>query len=125
MGVHLGDVRAEGDRIFGNGVNVAARLQALAEPGGLCISDAVRQEVAAKLALSLEDLGAKELKNLPEPVRVFRVHVVPARRASVLGCARASSRLASSSVSPPWRSTRAGRARWVFSSTGVGSASRS
>jgi TolB-like protein/class 3 adenylate cyclase len=73
MGVHLGDVRVEGERLFGTGVNVAARLQTLAEPGGVCLSDAVRSEVATRLGLALEDLGPRELKNLPEPVHAFRV----------------------------------------------------
>ncbi len=73
MGVHLGDVRVEGERLFGTGVNVAARLQTLAEPGGICISDAVRSEVATRLGIAVEDLGLRELKNLPEPVHAFRV----------------------------------------------------
>jgi class 3 adenylate cyclase/Tol biopolymer transport system component len=73
MGVHFGDVRVEGERLFGTGVNVAARLQALAEPGGICLSDGVRSEVATKLGIAVEDLGSRELKNLPEPVHAFRV----------------------------------------------------
>ena len=80
MGVHLGDVRMEDDRLFGNGVNVAARLRALAEPGGLCISDAVRQEVGAKLSLAFDDLGPRELKNIPERVHAFRVRTGEAAR---------------------------------------------
>ena len=70
MGVHLGEVRAEGERLFGTGINIAARLEGLAEPGGLCISSKVYDEVRGKLDLGFEDLGEQEVKNLPEPVRV-------------------------------------------------------
>lgn len=57
MGIHLGDIRAEGERIFGDGVNIAARLEALAEPGGLCISGTVHDQVKTKLDLDFADLG--------------------------------------------------------------------
>ncbi len=73
MGVHLGEVRVQGERLFGTGVNVAARLQALAEPGGLCISGEVHKEIQNKLDLDCEDLGKQKVKNIPDPVRVFRV----------------------------------------------------
>ena len=73
LGVHLGEVRVEGERLFGTGINVAARIQGLAEPGGLCISGEVHGLVQGKLALDFEDLGEQEVKNIPEPVRVFRV----------------------------------------------------
>ena len=73
LGVHLGEVRVEGERLFGTGINVAARIQGLAEPGGLCISGEVHGLVQGKLALDFEDLGAQRVKNIPEPVRVFRV----------------------------------------------------
>jgi TolB-like protein/cytochrome c-type biogenesis protein CcmH/NrfG len=75
MGIHLGDVRFEGERIFGTGVNIAARLEGLAEPGGLCISGAVREQLRGKLDLELEDLGEQSVKNIPEPVHVFRVRL--------------------------------------------------
>jgi adenylate cyclase len=73
IGVHLAEVRVEGKRLYGDGVNVAARLQSLAEPGGICVSGAVRDQVGAKLAVSYADLGPQSLKNIPEPVRVFRM----------------------------------------------------
>jgi len=73
IGVNLGDVMVDGEQIYGDGVNVAARLESLADPGGICISDTVHAQVRNKLALAYEDLGAKSVKNIAEPVRVFRV----------------------------------------------------
>jgi adenylate cyclase len=73
IGVHLGDIRVEGDRIYGDGVNIAARLEGLAEAGGICISGAVREQVHHKLDLSYEDLGEQEIKNIPDPVHVYRL----------------------------------------------------
>ena len=73
IGVNLGDVIIEGDDIYGNGVNVAARLEALAEPGGICLSGSVHNEVKHKLDLAFEDLGEQPLKNIDEPVRVYRI----------------------------------------------------
>jgi class 3 adenylate cyclase/TolB-like protein/Flp pilus assembly protein TadD len=73
IGINLGDIIIEDDDIHGDGVNVAARLEALAEPGGICVSRTVRNHVQDKLALAFEDLGERTLKNIPRPVRVFRV----------------------------------------------------
>jgi adenylate cyclase len=73
IGVNLGDVIIEGDDIYGDGVNIAARLEALAEPGGICVSAKVHDEVANKLPLGFEDMGAQELKNVTGPVQVYRV----------------------------------------------------
>ncbi len=73
IGIHLGDVLVEGGGIFGDGVNVAARLERLAEPGGICLSDLVYQQVRRKLDLPATDLGEQSLKNLDEPVRAYRV----------------------------------------------------
>jgi class 3 adenylate cyclase len=73
IGVNLGDVMVEGAQIYGDGVNVAARLESLAEPGGICISNTVREHLGNKLALNYQDLGAQSVKNIAEPVRVFRV----------------------------------------------------
>ncbi len=75
IGVNLGDVIEDGGDIFGDGVNVAARLEGLAEPGGICISDAVRVAVGNKLGFVYEDLGEQEVKNIAEPVRVYKVVV--------------------------------------------------
>ena len=73
IGINLGDVIVEGERLYGDGVNVAARLEALAEPGGICISSKVFEEVRNKLEVGFEDLGEQEVKNITEPVRVYRV----------------------------------------------------
>ena len=73
IGVNLGDVMVDGEQIYGDGVNVAARLESLADPGGICISGKVHDEIRSKLALADEDLGAQQVKNIAEPVRVFRV----------------------------------------------------
>jgi adenylate cyclase len=73
IGVNLGDVIAEEDDIFGDGVNVAARLEALAEPGGICVSRMVRDNVRDKLDYTFEDMGDQQVKNMARPVRVYRV----------------------------------------------------
>jgi adenylate cyclase len=73
IGINLGDVIVEDDDIFGDGVNVAARLEALAEPGGICISAAVRDQVADRLPVGFQDLGEKQVKNISRPIRVFNV----------------------------------------------------
>jgi len=72
IGVNLGDIIVEGSDIYGDGVNVAARLEGLAEPGGICLSGKVYEEVRNKLPTAFEDLGEQEVKNIPEPVRVYR-----------------------------------------------------
>jgi adenylate cyclase len=73
VGVNLDDVIAEGDDIFGDGVNVAARLEALAEPGGICVSRVVRDQVRDRLDFAFEELGEQQVKNIARPVRVYRV----------------------------------------------------
>ena len=77
IGVNLGDVMVEGDQIYGDGINVAARLESLADPGGICISGKVHEEIGHKLALSYDNLGAQRVKNIADPVRVFRVLLEP------------------------------------------------
>jgi len=72
VGINLGDVVIEGDDIHGDGVNVAARLEGLAEPGGICISGAVHDQVRNRSALIFEDMGEQTVKNIDEPVRVWR-----------------------------------------------------
>lgn len=73
IGINLGDVMIEGDDIYGDGVNVAARLEGIAEPGAIYVSRAVRDSVRDKLEIALEDLGERPLKNIAKPVRVFRI----------------------------------------------------
>jgi class 3 adenylate cyclase len=77
IGINLGDVMVDGDQIYGDGVNIAARVQAIADPGGICISGAVYEQVKNKLALHYEDLGEQAVKNIAEPVRVYRVVLEP------------------------------------------------
>jgi adenylate cyclase len=73
IGVNLGDVMVDGEQIYGDGVNVAARLESLAEPGSICLSGTVHEQVRDKLALRYEDAGEQEVKNIARPVRVLRV----------------------------------------------------
>ena len=73
IGINLGDIIVDGDDIHGDGVNVAARLQEMAEPGGTCVSGAVFDAAKDKLDLGFEDLGPQALKNIAEPVRAYRV----------------------------------------------------
>jgi adenylate cyclase len=73
VGINVGDIIIDESDIFGDGVNVAARLEALAEPGGICVSRMVRDQVRDKLALSFEDMGEQHVKNIVRPVRAYRV----------------------------------------------------
>ena len=73
IGINIGDVVHDGDRIYGSGVNVAARIEGLADPGGICISRSVYDQVKDKIELRFEYIGEHEVKNIKEPVRVYRV----------------------------------------------------
>ena len=73
IGINLGDILIDGDVIYGDGVNIAARLEGIAESGGICISESVFTQVHNKLELGFVDMGTKTLKNIPDPVRVYRV----------------------------------------------------
>jgi adenylate cyclase len=75
IGVNLGDIMHDGTRTFGDGINVAARLEPLAEPGGICISATVREAIFGKLGLPLRDLGEKALKNIDRPVHIYQIQV--------------------------------------------------
>jgi adenylate cyclase len=75
IGINLGDIIVDEGDIYGDGVNVAARLEALAEPGGICVSRVVRDQVRDKLDLSFEDLGEQQVKNIARLVRVYRVPI--------------------------------------------------
>jgi TolB-like protein/class 3 adenylate cyclase/Tfp pilus assembly protein PilF len=89
IGVHLGDVIVADGNLFGDGVNIAARLQALAEPGEICLSSAVRDQIGTKLPVVLTTLGEQQFKNITEPVRTYRIggasnrHAAPSRSAPV------------------------------------------
>ena len=73
IGINVGDIVVEDGDIFGDGVNVAARLEALAEPGGICVSARVQEDAAGKLDLAFDDIGKQQLKNIARPVRAYRV----------------------------------------------------
>ena len=73
MGINLGEIVADKDDIHGDGVNIAARLEGLAEPGGICLSGSVYDQVHKKIDVGYEDLGDQEVKNISSPVRVYRV----------------------------------------------------
>src|ERR1051325_2790552 len=73
IGINLGEVVVEGEEIYGEGVNIAVRLEGLAAAGGICLSEVVYQQLKNKLALTYEDLGTQTLKNIAEPVRVYRI----------------------------------------------------
>jgi adenylate cyclase len=76
IGINLGDVIIDGDDIYGDGVNIAARLEGLAEPGGICVSAAVRDQLRDKRALYFEDLGEHAVKNIARPLRVYRLAAI-------------------------------------------------
>jgi adenylate cyclase len=78
IGINVGDVVVENDDIFGDGVNVAARLEGLADPGGICVSARVQEDAAGRLDLTFDDLGERSLKNIVRPVRVYRVRLAAA-----------------------------------------------
>ena len=73
IGVHVGDVMVDGENLLGDGVNIAARLEALAEPGAICISAAARDHIGNKLPLAFDDLGDQQVKNIAQAIRVYRV----------------------------------------------------
>jgi adenylate cyclase len=93
IGINLGDVIVEGDDIHGDGVNVAARLQALSEPGGICISRKVFEEARNRVSVGFEDLGEQSVKNIAEPIRTYRVLVETEAAGKVVGRKEARRRL--------------------------------
>src|SRR6202030_1588277 len=80
MGINVGDIVVEDGDIFGDGVNVAARLEAIAEPGGICVSGRVQEDAAGKLDIAFEDLGEQQLKNIARPVRAYAIDVAAVRK---------------------------------------------
>lgn len=77
IGVHQGDIVVEDGDIFGNGVNIAARLEGIAEPGGICVSERVQEDAAGRIDLVFDDMGEQQLKNIARPIRAFHVRVQP------------------------------------------------
>ncbi len=73
IGVHVGDVMVDGENLLGDGVNIAARLESLAEPGAICVSAAARDHIGNKVPLAFDDLGDQQVKNIAQPIRVYRV----------------------------------------------------
>ena len=82
IGINVGDIIVDGDDIFGDGVNVAARLESISEPGGICISDVVHQQVSGRVEATFADLGEQNLKNIARPVRVYRLDLGPNPRSA-------------------------------------------
>jgi adenylate cyclase len=82
IGISLGDVMVDGDDLFGNGVNIAARMEGLAEAGGICVSGNVQEHIGNALDVALEDLGEQTVKNIDRPVRCYRVHLESAGAAA-------------------------------------------
>ncbi len=89
IGINLGEVIVEGDDCYGDGVNIAARLEQLADPGGICVSAKVAREVEKKLSFGFEPMGEQKVKNIAEPIQAFRVKFdgipLPPRRAGKQG----------------------------------------
>jgi len=73
VGIHVGDIIVQGGNLFGDAVNIAARLEALAEPGGICISGAVRDHIGTNLSVEFVDLGPQQVKNITQPIRAYRI----------------------------------------------------
>lgn len=103
IGVNLGDVFVQGGDLLGDGVNVAARLEALASPGGICLSRAARDQIRDRMEIDLEDMGEVEVKNIARPVRAFRVMSSSATQAQPAGAVARQRSLASA-----WRIGAAG-----------------
>ncbi len=97
IGVNVGDVLVEGDDLLGDGVNIAARLEGVAKPGGICISGSTFEQVKNKLSVGFEDLGPQQVKNIPEPVPAFGITAAPV---SVVGEASAAKRAKTGETRP-------------------------
>jgi adenylate cyclase len=106
IGINIGDIIVEGDDIYGDGVNIAARLEGLADPGGISISRSVHTQIAGKLDLEFEDLGEQQVKNIAKPVMVYRVALDESAAALVTPV----------TVTPP----TTGRRRWPQIAAGLG-----
>ena len=100
IGINLGDVIVKDDAIYGDGVNVAARLEALAEPGGICISRPVYDQVESKFGLECEYLGEQQVKNIAKPVRAYKVRLEPAAKSPTTETISTHDSAATASTSP-------------------------
>ena len=122
VGINIGDVIIEGVDIYGDGVNVAARLEGLAEPGGICVARNVRNQIRDKLDLNLEDLGEVEVKNIARPIRVFRIILDDKAAAFVTPIAAPSAKPTdrqSKSIKKPWLAAAAAIAIFALAGGGV------
>src|SRR5262249_17490084 len=88
IGINVGDIIVDGDDIYGDGVNVAARLEALAEPGGICVSAIVHDQAHVELGVEFTDFGEQNVKNIDRPLRVFRLGVPTGTKTALAGAAR-------------------------------------
>src|SRR5258707_9041644 len=75
IGIHVGDIIIDDSDIFGDGVNIAARLEGIAEPGGICVSDDAQRQIRGKIDLAFDDMGPQSLKNIAEPMRAWRLKI--------------------------------------------------
>ena len=75
IGIHVGDIIIDDNDIFGDGVNIAARLEGIAEPGGICISDDAQRQIRGKIDIAFDDMGPQTLKNIAEPMRAWRLRM--------------------------------------------------
>jgi adenylate cyclase len=93
IGINVGDIIIDRGDIFGDGVNVAARLQALADPGGICVSGRVLEDIQGKHDIAFKDAGEQRLKNIARPIRVYRIEVVKTGTGSTIGMPHVSARI--------------------------------
>jgi adenylate cyclase len=117
IGVHVGDVIVEGSNLYGDSVNIAARLEALAEPGGVCLSGAVREQIGSRLPVGFTTLGEQRVKNIAEPVRAFLLDGSPAQTppgAAAGARRRPRRRLAIGLASAALIASLAGTAWWLW-----------
>jgi adenylate cyclase len=115
IGINMGDIVVEDGGIFGDGVNVAARLEGLAEPGGICVSARVQEDATGRLDLAFEDIGEQALKNISRPVRVYRV----GPKSPLPDPSRPESRAPLRPSGGRGRGPRSGRVRWAAPRTGT------
>jgi adenylate cyclase len=113
IGINIGDVVVDGDDIYGDGVNIASRLEGLAEPGGISVHQSVREQARGKLDLDFEDLGEVEVKNIEQPVRAF--HVILNEKSAALAASSAVTPKAPKRKSRTWLAVTAGLVLLVIS----------